>query len=141
MTLTLATAKRMLAAGEAKARELGTKVSIAVVDARGDLVALVRTDGARWTTMDIARGKAVASAHFGQPTAALMERAGRPYFQALTNQEGSRLIFAPGAVPIKEGDQIVGGCGVSGDASGPVDEEVAVAAAAAYRAGRRRLAR
>jgi uncharacterized protein GlcG (DUF336 family) len=45
-TLSLQDAKRMLAAGEAKAEQIGIPYNIAVVDAGGHLVAFSRQDGA-----------------------------------------------------------------------------------------------
>ena len=45
-TVSLADAKRVLAAGEAQATEIGQPMNIAVVDAGGNLVAHVRMDGA-----------------------------------------------------------------------------------------------
>ena len=60
--LTLDEAIRMLTAARAKAEELGLRVSIAVLDPRGDLIALHRLDGALWRTGPIAQGKAAASA-------------------------------------------------------------------------------
>jgi uncharacterized protein GlcG (DUF336 family) len=45
-TLSLQEAKGMLAAGEAKAEQIGIPYNIAVVDARGHLLAFSRQDGA-----------------------------------------------------------------------------------------------
>jgi uncharacterized protein GlcG (DUF336 family) len=45
-TLSLQDAKRMLAAGEAKAEQIGIPYNIAVVDAGGHLLAFSRQDGA-----------------------------------------------------------------------------------------------
>lgn len=132
MALTLEGALRILAAGEAKARELGKSLSIAIVDTRGDLVAFHRMDGARWTTVSIARGKAFGAVAYNESTAILAERAGRPVFQALMIQEGGEMIFAQGGLPIREGDSPVGAIGVSGGATGQEDEDVAAAAIAAY---------
>ena len=45
-TVSLADAKRVIAAGETHATEIGQPMNIAVVDAGGNLVAHVRMDGA-----------------------------------------------------------------------------------------------
>jgi uncharacterized protein GlcG (DUF336 family) len=45
-TLSLQDAKRMLAAGEAKAEQIGIPYNIAVVDAGGHLLAFSRQEGA-----------------------------------------------------------------------------------------------
>src|SRR5262245_50598419 len=50
-----ADALKALEAARAAAGKIGVLVSCAVVDSRGDLVALTRMDGARFYTVDIAR--------------------------------------------------------------------------------------
>jgi uncharacterized protein GlcG (DUF336 family) len=68
-------AERMLAAAKAKAQQMNlSNVAISIVDARGDLVAMVRLDNALWRTAPVSRGKAFASAAFGQPSGALQDR-------------------------------------------------------------------
>ena len=52
-TLTLADARRVIAAGEAKAAEIGVPYNLAVADAGGNLVAHVRMDGAWLGSIDI----------------------------------------------------------------------------------------
>ena len=69
MSITFAQAEKMAQAARVKAEALGVKVSVAVVDDRGDLVAFSRMDGARHTTVAISQGKALVSALFGQPSA------------------------------------------------------------------------
>ena len=44
--LTLAESETILAAAKAKVLEMGAKMSISVVDPRGDLITMMRTDGA-----------------------------------------------------------------------------------------------
>ena len=56
--ITLADAKRVLAAAERKAEEIGQPMNIAVVDAGGNLVAHVRMDKAWIGSVDIAINKA-----------------------------------------------------------------------------------
>ncbi|MFQ5860111.1 MAG: heme-binding protein [Dehalococcoidia bacterium] len=126
MTITLAEAEKLLQAAKAKAREMGIPVSIAVVDPRGDLVAVARQDGARWTTPEIARGKAVASATFGVPSGELAERANSPVMRSVMLMQGGRFIPHQGALPIKRSNQVIGAVGVSGGTS-QQDEEVAQA--------------
>ena len=69
MALTLAEVERMLQAAKKKALDMGVIVGISIVDARGDLLAALRLDGAIWRTMLVSRGKAYASAAFGVPSA------------------------------------------------------------------------
>ena len=54
-TLSLQDAKRMLAAGEAKADEIGIPYNIAVVDAGGRLLAFARQDGALIGSIDLGK--------------------------------------------------------------------------------------
>lgn len=124
MSLTTAEAEKILQAAKAKATEMGLRVSIAVVDTRGELMAMVRLDGARWPTARVCQGKAYASVTYGVPSADLAQRADGPIFRNMMIQEGGRLIPAQGAMPIKRGDEVVGAVGVSGAASAQ-DEEIA----------------
>ena len=62
MSLTLDEANRILAGALAKARELNIKVSAAVCDGGGRLIALQRMDNAIWASAYGCQGKAVASA-------------------------------------------------------------------------------
>ena len=75
MPITLEEAQHIIEAAMAKAKEQGTHMAIAVVDERADLVAIAKMDGCRSFGPDVARGKAMASALWVQPSAALAERA------------------------------------------------------------------
>jgi len=125
-TLTLANAEQILTAAKAKVEELGVKMSISVVDPRGDLIAMFRTDGASWRTPPISRGKALASACFGQSGAALAARAQSPVFQALMTQVGGNLVPGQGGLPVYKDGELVGAVGGSGG-TGQEDEDVALA--------------
>ena len=81
-SLTLAEAEAILAAAKAKVLDMGAKMSVSVVDPRGDLITMFRTDGASWRTPPISRGKAVAAACFGRSSAELTENAQSPSFAA-----------------------------------------------------------
>ena len=88
MSLTTAEAEKILQAAKAKATEMGLRVSIAIVDTRGELMAMVRLDGARWPTARVCQGKAYASATYGVPSADLAQRADGPIFRNMMIQEG-----------------------------------------------------
>lgn len=128
-TLTLADAKQMLAAGETKAASLGIPYNIAVVDAGGALVAFTRQDGALAGSIDLAIGKAKTARMFDKTTDYLAELAqpGAPLFGIEQSNGGNVVIFG-GGLPVKVGDQIVGAVGTS---AGSVDQDIAVAEAAA----------
>lgn len=126
MSLTISQTEPMIQAAKAKALELGTNVSIAVVDARGDLLAMLRLDNARWYTVDVCRGKAFASATWGRPSADLQDRSDSPVFRSVIMMQGGRLIPSKGALPISQDDQVIGAIGVSG---GTPDQDVEIAQA------------
>ncbi len=122
--LTLDDAQAMLAAARRRAEELGIKVTVAILDPRGDLVALHRMDGALWRTVPIAQGKAAASAAWDAPSGDLKDRWDQPVVRALSMMEQGRIIPWQGALPIHMDDLLVGAIGVSG-AKPADDEEVA----------------
>lgn len=61
MTLSLSDARRVISAGERRARELGQPMNIAVVDDGGNLVSHVRMDGAWVGSVDVSINKAVTA--------------------------------------------------------------------------------
>lgn len=67
--LTLAGAKAIVAAAEKRSVEIGVPMDIAVVDDGGHLLAFVRMDGAKLSSVEIAIGKALSAALRRQPTA------------------------------------------------------------------------
>jgi uncharacterized protein GlcG (DUF336 family) len=131
LSVSLEEARNVIAAGEAKAREIGSPSNIAVVDAGGNLVAFARMDGAWLGSIAIAIDKAFTGRAFDMETGALAAaaRPGEEFFGIHTTNGGRVVIFA-GGMPLKHGDTIVGGVGVSGG-HGEQDQAVVDAAAAA----------
>ena len=86
--------------------------------------------GAGANTPDTAIGKAMMSAIYGQPSAALVGRATNPATQTLNDATGGRLRFLQGAVPIVRGGFVVGAVAGSG-ATSQQDEQAAMAGLAA----------
>ncbi len=125
-TLTLSDAERIIVGAMAKMNEMGVKLSISVVDGRGDLIALARADGASWRTPYISQGKAVASATWGLSSADMAARAGEPIFQAFIAMQGGRFIPGQGALPVYKDGELVGAVGGSGGT--PQEDEIAVRA-------------
>jgi uncharacterized protein GlcG (DUF336 family) len=126
--LTLKQAQTILEAALRKGREKNMKpLSIAVLDARGCLVAYAMEDGGLLREF-IAKGKAWGALGMGRSSRALEQFAkDRPHFMgAVIEASGGRLVPVPGGVLIKEGGAIVGAVGVSGDTSDN-DEVAAVA--------------
>lgn len=112
--LTLEAAKHVADVAEAKARENGWNVAIAVVDASGDLVLFRRIDSTPPASVEIAIAKARTAARFRRATKQLEERvaAGRMSLLAVDD-----MIPLEGGLPLAVGEQTVGGIGVSGVAS------------------------
>jgi uncharacterized protein GlcG (DUF336 family) len=136
--LTLEDAKVLLAAAEAKAREINVTETICVCDDGGHPIALHRMTGARLTGVEIAIAKAFTAAGHRRPTHLFNESPAGP---ALPGNEafgihamhpGKFAIFV-GGFPIEVEGEVVGGIGVSGG-SGEQDIAVATAALAAFQA-------
>ena len=114
MALTLSEANQVVHAAVAKAQEMNIRISVAVCDAGGRLVAFNRMDGAIWASAYGSQGKAVASVAFGRPSGELQERAGSPIVSGIAAAEGGHMIVSQGAVPIIRNGVVEGACGVGG---------------------------
>ena len=101
----------------------GYKISAAVIDRGGNLLAFVRDPTAGPHTQESSRRKAFTSATFGVPSATFMTMVANPPAAGLKDLTG---VFAlPGGVPIKAGNDVVGGIGVGGAPGGDKDEACA----------------
>ncbi|WP_279481947.1 heme-binding protein [Aureimonas sp. SK2] len=127
--LSLDTARRIVEAARAKGRELGLKpLTVAVLDAGGDLLVLEREDGASPLRPAIAIGKANGAVQMGMGSRALWKRAEeQAYFiGAMNTLTNGSLVPVPGGVLIRDGGKVVGAVGITGDTSDN-DEAAAVA--------------
>jgi uncharacterized protein GlcG (DUF336 family)/uncharacterized protein with PIN domain len=131
-TLTLADARKVIAAAEAKAEEIGQPMNIAVVDAGSNLVAHVRMDGAWIGSVDISINKAWTSRAFDITTKDLGENSqpGQDFYGIVVSNLGKVMVFA-GGIPLTRDGQVVGAIGVSGG-TGQQDQTVAEAGAASF---------
>lgn len=121
--LNLATIKTMVAAAEAKAREMGVEVTICIVDESGNLLFLEKGDSASLNTLEFARRKARHAALYRSPS--------REGAEALKKGDLSVLSFPDffpnqGGLPINVDGQTLGGIAASG-AKSEVDEAIAQA--------------
>jgi glc operon protein GlcG len=114
MALSLSEANQVVHAAVTKAQEMNIRISVAVCDAGGRLVAFNRMDGAIWASAYGSQGKAVASVAFGRASGELQERAGSPIIQGIAAAEGGHMIVSQGAVPIIRNGIVEGACGVGG---------------------------
>lgn len=128
----LADARRVIAAAEKKAQEIGQPMNIAVADEGGNIVAHVRMDGAWIGSIDISMKKAYTSRAFDITTRDLAthSQSGGPFFGIHVSNDCRIMIFA-GGIPLKRDGKVVGAIGVSGG-SGEQDHAVAEAGAAAF---------
>ncbi|MGH7059903.1 MAG: GlcG/HbpS family heme-binding protein [Stellaceae bacterium] len=117
MALSLDEANRIIRGALAKAQEFDIKISAAVCDAGGRLVAFERMDNAIWAGVYGAQGKAVASAAFGRPSGEMAARADQPTPRGIAIAEGGHMIMGQGAVPIIRNGLVEGACGVGGGTS------------------------
>lgn len=132
MSVLLAEAKKIIAAGQKKAEEIGQPMNIAVVDAGGNLLAFERMQNAWLGSIDISINKAWTSRAFDIETKALGENSQpEDQFFGIHASNGGRVMIFAGGVPLKRDGKVVGAVGVSGG-SGKQDQSVAVAAAKAF---------
>jgi len=120
--LALAIAQEALACG-------GDRVSVAVVDRTGRLRVFLQGDGAAPHNIELARRKAYTAETFGRTS---LEWAQRTAVDASANGQGQNImgqraltdvIPLQGGVPIKVGNQTIGGVGLSGAPMGGPQEE------------------
>jgi uncharacterized protein GlcG (DUF336 family) len=117
MSITQAATRTVIAAAQAHARELGLRVTVAVVDTGGLLMGLDRMDGAPPLSAQIAEAKAQGAAVWHRDGHAIAEVAQeRPAFvSALSQMTRLPLIAAAGSLVIRDGDgSVLGAVGVSG---------------------------
>jgi uncharacterized protein GlcG (DUF336 family) len=101
-------------------------VSAVVVDRDGETIVEMRGDNATPLSVENARRKAYTAMTFKQTTAEYAKKLLDPNSVAHQQVTLPNVIAIPGGVPIKAGDEIVGGIGVSG--SPGVDEDCVNAA-------------
>ncbi|HYK60871.1 MAG TPA: heme-binding protein [Bryobacteraceae bacterium] len=128
----LVDARRIIAAAEKKAAEIGQPMNIAVADEGGNIVSHVRMDGAWIGSIDISQKKAFTSRAFDIATKDLAEhsQSGKQFFGIHASNNGKIMIFA-GGIPLQRDGKVVGAIGVSGG-SGDQDHAVAEAGAKAF---------
>ena len=129
-SITIEAAQRLITAAEAKARDMGKPMSIAVVDSDGTLKAFHRMDGAPLLSVGISQDKAYTAISWGMATHEWFEfvKNDPPLLHGIIKTD--RLIVFGGGYPIQTQDGIIGGIGVSG-AHYTDDMEVAKAGLAA----------
>ena len=113
--ITMEQARSVLEAALNKAKETGTKMDIAIVDAGANLKAFIRMDEAWIGSIDIAIKKAMTARFFDMPTGEIgkLSQPGSPLYNIEHSNDG--LITFPGGIPLKNKEnEIIGAIGVSG---------------------------
>jgi glc operon protein GlcG len=113
---------KMLAAGVAKANELGCKVSLAIADQSCRLVAFLTMDGARHFSILTTQRKAITSASQRLPTGYAPEENAL----SMTVRMGD-FTNVPGGFPITVDGEVIGAVAAGGAS---IEQDVAVAKAA-----------
>ena len=127
-SLSLETAKRVMAAAEAEAKANGWPMAVAVVDGAGHLVLFQRLDQANLGAVAIAQRKAEASAMFRRATKVFEDIVATAPGGVRLLSLGPDFVAVEGGVPLLEGGVVVGAIGVSGMQSAQ-DGQVAAAGA------------
>ena len=127
--LSLAAARKIVAAAEAEANARGVGVVIAVVDSAGTIIELTRMDTAQVASVNVGIGKARTAAIYRRPSRDFEEQIKSGRIAALALADATPL---QGGVPVLVDGKVVGAVGVSGDTP-QVDEAIAIAGAAAVR--------
>jgi uncharacterized protein GlcG (DUF336 family) len=125
--LDLNDARKMIAGGQAKAREIGVPMCIAIVDESGQLIAFERMEGGKVTSTTIAIDKAFTAAGAKKATHeyGAASQPGAPAY-GIASAIGGRLMVVGGGLPVMVDGACVGGIGVS-SGSPAQDQEVAQA--------------
>jgi len=109
-----------LTIAEAALAECGVKTTVAVVDRTGRLRVFLQGDGASPHNIELARRKAYTALTFQRTSGEWAQR-------TETNLQGQRMLSEviplQGGVPIKAGDETIGGVGLSGAPMGGAQEE------------------
>ncbi len=127
-SLNLEATQMLISAAQSKAEQMGAKISAAVVDRSGNLIAFERMDGASLVTIEVAIGKANTAAQLGAPSS---------LFENMINEGQTAMLTVPGIVPLQGGipiyhqGSLAGAIGISGS-SGENDNLIASEAASFF---------
>ena len=108
------TALQMIELAHAKAAELEIKVTVAVLDESGRLIALGRMDEARPMSVELAISKAYTAASYQMPTQEMGNIAQQRWFASVIVASQGRIMAVGGGMPVLQGVNIVGAVGVAG---------------------------
>ncbi len=122
-TLSHADAAKVVAAVQAELERRGAGATVAVVDAHGELIALLRTDGCRLSCVQVAINKAATAAREQAPSKQLGDSVAREGFP-VTYFGSLDYVGWGGGLPVVHNGVVAGAVGVSGLSEG---EDMALA--------------
>jgi glc operon protein GlcG len=130
--MTLEIAEKAARAAQARARALGTPITVTVVDEAGRLVLSARGNRTGFFTPETSRGKAVAAAAWRRSTKEMAEAAPEYslFWNALSGLVPGQVLPSTGGVPISVDGRVIGAIGCGGG-TGEQDHQCALAGAAA----------
>jgi glc operon protein GlcG len=111
MALTLEEANRVIQGALAKADELKVRMSVAVCDAGGRLIAFQRMDNSILASPFASQGKAITSVTVGRPSS---DAPDNPTLASIVAAVGGILVAGKGGLPLLREGIVVGACGVAG---------------------------
>jgi uncharacterized protein GlcG (DUF336 family) len=111
-TLSLGLAKTIAEATLAECKSKGFTTSAVVVDRAGQVLVMLRDEGATAQTAEMARRKAFTARMFRTSTLEFQKRTQDPTYAA--QRDVADILALGGGVPIQIGDEIIGGVGSSG---------------------------
>jgi uncharacterized protein GlcG (DUF336 family) len=126
--LSTSDADSLVTAAARAAEAAGVPVSVAVLDAGGQLLAFRRDDRAPLISWETSRAKAYTSVQLNTPTTDLTNAAqpGAPFF-GLPSALERPLLFIGGGIPVRRDGRLIGAIGVGG---GTPDQDHSFATAA-----------
>lgn len=113
--ITLDSAKKLIEKIEEEAKRRGKKAVIAVCGPDGNPIAVHVMDGAFLVSFDVATKKAYTSVAVKMSTKELsaLAQPGETFY-GVDKMDGGKIVIFAGGVPLKVGDTIIGGLGISG---------------------------
>lgn len=106
-------AVKIVAAIQAELEKDGKGAAVAVVDAHGELLAFLRTDGCRLPSINIAVNKAYTAAREQTESKAVGQASLEEQFP-MTNFGELRYVSWGGGIPLRLNGKVIGAVGVSG---------------------------
>jgi uncharacterized protein GlcG (DUF336 family) len=110
--LSLGMAKTIAEAALAACKEKGYHTAVAVVDRAGQVMVVLRDEGAAAQSVEMARRKAYTARMFRTTTLEFQKRTTDPAFAA--QRDVADILALGGGAPITVGNEIIGGVGSSG---------------------------